>query len=379
MKPLTVVAFLICSAINCAGLDSLRFYRNYTTSFMLRQGKSLKLLEESEKNIKNLFDVDLKELDSLVIPLAVIDISSQKVPETLIALQAKLLNDVFFHGNRLGMASRPYVGFVSESFNRAVIFNIDSLKSSVQYAMNFSRTYGKRGYLNIFIYEGTNDEAGFALPCEEFPNSCAIFINRLYWMGSNPGNYNQGKTLVHLIGNYFGLPPLWGYEACGDDGINDTPIHNAPNYGCPNDKTHISTCSFGKKELVHNFMDNSDDDCLDNFTKEQLNFLHHSMAVWQQLNLASMEGSSKANLTLNTYPNPASDHFDVEFRNSINELSKSYNLEVINSIGVVLFSESFIGNTFNCTIPCINWPGGMYNVIVYSDNTVKTNHILIVK
>ena len=88
--------------------------------------------------------------------------------------------------------------------------------------------------------------------------------------------YGQGKTLTHLMGNYLGLYDLWSEDRhCLDDYVDDTPIHNAFNYGKPSHK-HVTTCpqENGALEMVMNFMDNSDDELQTMFTEGQVRRMH---------------------------------------------------------------------------------------------------------
>ena len=81
--------------------------------------------------------------------------------------------------------------------------------------------------------------------------------------------YTGGRTLTHLIGNYLGLSPLWGNGGrCSDDNVQDTPVHNASNYGCPQ-YMHVSYCDDHPVEMTMNFMDNTDDGCQVMFTEGQ--------------------------------------------------------------------------------------------------------------
>ncbi len=103
-----------------------------------------------------------------------------------------------------------------------------------------------------------------------------IVLDAKYFIQDKTTPYNQGKTLTHLMGNYLGLYDLWSDDRhCQDDYVEDTPIHNALNYGKPIDQ-HISTCpseNFGR-EMVMNFMDNSDDEIQTMFTKGQVKRMH---------------------------------------------------------------------------------------------------------
>jgi hypothetical protein len=88
-------------------------------------------------------------------------------------------------------------------------------------------------------------------------------------LGTVKAPYDQGKTLTHLVGNYLGLNDLWGNGHCADDLVDDTPPHNAPNFGCPGYR-HISTCDDNPVEMTMNFMDNTDDACMYMFTAGQV-------------------------------------------------------------------------------------------------------------
>lgn len=84
---------------------------------------------------------------------------------------------------------------------------------------------------------------------------------------ANPGAsppYNLGRTLTHEVGHWVGLRHIWGDGACGvDDFCADTPESDASNGGCPN---HTSC---GTQDMVENYMDYTNDACMDIFTADQ--------------------------------------------------------------------------------------------------------------
>lgn len=379
MKQLVFFALLACFAVNGLAADTSSIYRNYRTAFMINQAKELNLIRESGKAFINLDSSSNANYDSIIIPIALFDLSSSKVPEKRVSLQIKLLNDVFFKSYDLAFAPALRGRFYVESVKTAIPLVNDTLSSSLKYAMQISSTYGKKGFLNLFIYDGDSSEAGFALPTDKFPSSSALFINQSYWYGNNKGNYNKGMSLIHLIANFYGLPPLWGYEPCGDDGIGDTPLHNAPNYGCPDDKSHVTTCSFGKKELVHNYMDNSNDACLNSFTNQQLSFLHSSMRHWSSSIESQDMRPTLSELTLSTFPNPTTNFLNIEVKSYLPDLDAAFDIQVINSVGLVMFRQSFNGDLIRLSIPCLDWASGMYQVVVLGANVVKSSHVMIVK
>ncbi|BDS12017.1 M43 family zinc metalloprotease [Aureispira anguillae] len=79
------------------------------------------------------------------------------------------------------------------------------------------------------------------------------------------GNYARGRTLTHEVGHWLGLRHIWGDGACGvDDFCGDTPGSDAANYGCP---TGHSSC--GSVDMIENYMDYTDDACMNIFTADQ--------------------------------------------------------------------------------------------------------------
>lgn len=78
-------------------------------------------------------------------------------------------------------------------------------------------------------------------------------------------SYDKGRTMTHEVGHMFGLRHIWGDGGCGvDDFCLDTPESDAANFGCLT--THVSC---GSLDMVQNYMDYSDDSCMNIFTQNQ--------------------------------------------------------------------------------------------------------------
>lgn len=130
-------------------------------------------------------------------------------------------------------------------------------------------------YMNVWTAELSNDFLGFAqlpnfstLP-DLSPNhgpsatdGVVITPTAFGRVGSARAPYNQGRTTTHEVGHWLGLWHIWGDGPCGvDDYCDDTPLTDDANYGCPDPET---TC--GNLEMVSNYMDYSDDTCMNMFT-----------------------------------------------------------------------------------------------------------------
>lgn len=77
--------------------------------------------------------------------------------------------------------------------------------------------------------------------------------------------YNKGRTMTHEVGHWLGLRHIWGDATCGDDYCADTPKHHDANYGCPK----VVNCDSNGNEMVENYMDYTDDKCMNIFTQNQ--------------------------------------------------------------------------------------------------------------
>lgn len=79
--------------------------------------------------------------------------------------------------------------------------------------------------------------------------------------------YNKGRTLSHETGHWLGgLRHIWGDGTCGDDFVSDTPTQQGPSNGtCPN----VAACSGPLPAMVQNYMDYSNDACMNIFTAGQ--------------------------------------------------------------------------------------------------------------
>ena len=88
------------------------------------------------------------------------------------------------------------------------------------------------------------------------------------------GNYmpgkDKGRTATHEIGHFFGLRHIWGddFDCNGDDFCDDTPVAAQANQGCPGEG-YDSCPNDPGFDMWQNYMDYSDDSCMNIFTQDQ--------------------------------------------------------------------------------------------------------------
>jgi len=133
---------------------------------------------------------------------------------------------------------------------------------------------GDKGTLNVFttaLAEG--DAAGilgyatFPMDYEGKPENDGIVLLHSTLPGSQSKQYNMGRTLVHEAGHWAGLYHTFqgGCKGAGDE-VDDTPPEESAAYGCLKGR---DTCPGNGPDPITNFMDYSDDACMEGFTKGQ--------------------------------------------------------------------------------------------------------------
>ncbi|MBV2366668.1 zinc metalloprotease [Streptomonospora nanhaiensis] len=124
--------------------------------------------------------------------------------------------------------------------------------------------------LNLYLVnmgEGVLGQATFPQEYESAPANDGVVVDYRTVPGGSRQNYNLGYTAVHETGHWLGLFHTFqnGCERPGDY-VDDTPYQREQSSGCPEDS---DTCPQRGADPVHNFMDYSDDPCLNNFTRGQ--------------------------------------------------------------------------------------------------------------
>ncbi|ALR31441.1 hypothetical protein ATE47_13345 [Chryseobacterium sp. IHB B 17019] len=79
--------------------------------------------------------------------------------------------------------------------------------------------------------------------------------------------YDKGRTMTHEVGHFLGLRHIWGDGACASDYCADTPTAHTKNFGCP--AATPSCDNPAVFEMVQNYMDYTDDTCMNIFTVDQ--------------------------------------------------------------------------------------------------------------
>jgi hypothetical protein len=222
-------------------------------------------------------------------------------------------------------------------------------------------------YLNLWVCNMAGNILGYAQypGGEDSTDGIVIHYRNFGRIGNLDPHYNEGRTATHEIGHWLDLYHIWGddFGSCdGSDEVDDTPNARDANYYCP---THprITVCN-STGEMFMNYMDYSDDDCLNIYTQGQ------KERMWAAINTARpllkyskgcnpVIGITENNRPspLQVYPNPGKGLFNI----LTVSLTESLQIDIVDIMGAVVYHdqvESGEGDTKQ--IDLSGKPAGIY-------------------
>jgi hypothetical protein len=304
------------------------------------------------------------------------DTVNTPVPFKSVAADAKIvfcLAKVDPNGNYTSGILRKYT-------NTQVFLSDDEMKFSSSAGDD---AWDSKRYLNIWVCNLFGRTLGYAV----MPNGPAdrdgvvIQFDAFGTTGTAAAPFNKGRTTTHEIGHWLGLRHTWGDAVCGDDSIADTPPQQASSQGCPS-FPQLSNCSINSYgDMFMNFMDFTDDACMNMFTRDQTiemrslfaagnsrnSFLNSSVCDSSLAQGGPLPSDSASNVSVSVYPNPFTNQIIISGRQLVDVNGKTAFLYDIT--GKLIIKQTIQAQT--STIMANNLSSGMYILKIEGGSDAK--------
>lgn len=201
--------------------------------------------------------------------------SAGNVPASQITSQMTVLNNAYAgSGLSFSLAATDYTNNAS--------WYTAGYGTTAERQMKTALHRGTKDDLNIYLANIGGGLLGWAT----FPSGNDVAMDGVVLLNSSlPGGsaapYNLGDTGTHEVGHWTGLFHTFqgGCSKTGDQ-VADTPAEKSPAYGCP---TSRDSCRRDAGlDPVRNFMDYSDDACMDHFTNGQRTRMQNQWVLYRQ-------------------------------------------------------------------------------------------------
>ncbi|NQZ05839.1 MAG: zinc metalloprotease [Algicola sp.] len=197
------------------------------------------------------------------------------IPDSMIMDQMDVLNSAF-----AGTGFSFTLGGITRTKNNGYYSRCYS--SNTETKMKKALAVDPAHNLNIYTCSPSGGILGYARFPDSYPETSymhGVVMLDESLPGGSAAPYNLGDTATHEVGHYLGLYHTFqgGCNAPGDS-VDDTPAESSAAYGCP---TGRDTCSGGGSDPILNFMDYTDDSCMNQFTNGQTDRMHNMVDTYK--------------------------------------------------------------------------------------------------
>ena len=281
----------------------------------------------------------------------------------------------------------------------------DNITSSTEMRIKNLSRWNQKYYLNIWVVDqidGGDRTAGYSYLAHDVSNKDSAqeidgTVVNYRFVGKNTGlqsstMYQSGRTLTHELGHYCDMHHPWGDDdinACGDDGVYDTP---------PCDNVYFSKFAnkcdspfqCGYFRLVEDYMDYSDDRCMNLYTIGQAKKMRGALRQFRP-NLISCPNHSRtgcapscepASLTYTTddievFPNPTVSS-DINFRLFLS-FEQNLDFYIYDNLGQTIYQQTGVtgsGGDFRISLPGMQ--AGIYYALIKGKSQFFRKRIVII-
>jgi hypothetical protein len=191
------------------------------------------------------------------------------LPDDMIKAQMSVLNEAY----------EPHrIHFVLQKINRVnndSWFNGLGHGNDIEMEVKTALRRGKSNALNMYttnLGQGLLGFATFPSDYEEEQKRDGVVLLYKSLPGGSAYPYNFGATATHEVGHWLGLYHTFQGGCSDGDFVDDTPAEASPASGCPVGRKTCPDCA--GDDPIHNYMDYTNDDCMNVFTDGQRLRMH---------------------------------------------------------------------------------------------------------
>jgi hypothetical protein len=197
------------------------------------------------------------------------------IPDSMILDQVDVLNSAF-----AGTGFTFSLGGISRTQNNGWYTRCYS--SGTESKMKQQLAVDPANNMNIYTCSPSGGILGYARFPDSYPETSymhGVVMLDESLPGGSAAPYNLGDTGTHEVGHALGLYHTFQGGCTGNgDYVSDTPAEASAAYGCP---TGRDTCAGGGSDPILNFMDYTDDSCMNQFTNEQATRMHSMVDTYK--------------------------------------------------------------------------------------------------
>jgi hypothetical protein len=259
----------------------------------------------------------------------------------------------------------------------------DAVKHFTPDSFGGADAWNTKKYLNIWVCNldggllgyaqmpngGSADEDGVVIHYKNFGTTTGLV---------NPP-YHKGRTATHEVGHWLNLHHTWGddFGSCsGSDYASDTPNQASETYGKPSYPQFDACTGSGNGIMFMNYMDYSDDDAMNMFSKGQINRMLSAMSQSPRadlnqdaIRLTGITANERAASAFSVYPNPSKGKISVK-----GMFGNDTRITVYNLIGQpVYINDLNLAGNGTAEIDLSRQPDGIYFTEISSSN-IRTVH-----